>query len=547
MRKTRHITTLGAAATALALLLTGCGGSDDKTDAESTTTGETTAAGPTETGGDGGETGGETAAGEGQYGGDLVMVREGDATTLLPTGSPLNRDIWIDELIYEPLLAPSADGKSLEPLLAESYESNDDATVWTFHLREGLTFHDGTPVTAADAKFSIETASDPETPFGFVNDAIVSVEAPDDLTVVITTAQPWSPLPSDAAIFSNGVIPKDYGGKTAEEFGDHPIGTGPFMFESWDKGNELKLVRNPNYWREGLPYLDSVTFRTVPEENNRALQLQSGDAHINEFPAYSSLDGLASSSDLTATAFNSSRTDFLAYNVTRSPTDDVHLRRALGYAIDREALNDAVLYGYGTPGTAYINPALWGHYAELDAITYDVEKAKEELAQSSMADGGTLSVIVESGAPNEMTVAQVLQENFAAIGIELQIDQVDGGALYDVLASKNYDMVILYCTTDIIDPDQMIRFIGDVDGGYNAMYSWYHSDELVALADEAATINDQAQRKALYDQIQTIFNDDQPVSTLFYSPAVYSYTTKLHNFSVLPTGNYMLTEAWLEQ
>lgn len=538
--KTPLATTLGATLAGFALLLGGCSGSGGDT-AATTGAPEATTEAVVE------DVGAETSTGGPQYGGDVVMVRQADATTLLPSGSARNVDIWIDELVYEPLLAPSADGKDLVPWLAESYDVNDDATVWTFHLQAGLTFHDGSPVTAEDAKFSIEAASDPETPFGFVNSAITSIEATDDLTLVITTAQPWSPLPADIAIFSNGVIPKDYGGVTPEEFGQHPIGTGPFMFESWDKGQELKLVRNPNYWQEGLPYLDSVTFRTVADDNTRALQLQGGEAQINEFPAYSTLDGLQASTDVTATAFASSRTDFLSFNTEKTPLDDVHLRRALSYAIDREALNDAVLYGYGTPGAAYLNPALWGHNAELDAIGYDVEKAKEELALSPLADGGTLSVIVEAGDPNQMTSAQVIQENFKAIGITLEMEQVDPGSIYDVLAAKDYDMVFMYCTTDIIDPDQMVRFIGDVDGGFYAMYSWYHSDELVALADEAATINDQAERKALYDRAQEIFNDDAPLAILFYSPAVYSYTTKLHDFSVLPTGNYMLTEAWLEQ
>ena len=120
--------------------------------------------------------------------------------------------------------------------------------------------------------------------FGFINSAIESVDAPDPLTVVINTRFPWSPLLADVVGFINYILPADFGGMTEEEFFDNPVGTGPFMFDGWDPGVELRLVKNPGYWKEGRPYLDSVTWRLVGDDNTRILQLEGGQAHINQEP-----------------------------------------------------------------------------------------------------------------------------------------------------------------------------------------------------------------------------------------------------------------------
>lgn len=483
-------------------------------------------------------------------GGDLVMVRGSDSTSLLPTAVTDNVDIWVQELIYEPLLLPKADGSGVEYAVADKYQQESDGLTWTFHIRDGVKFSDGTPITSDDVKFSLEQASKDDAPFSFTNSSIDSIETPSDDTVKIKTKQPWSPLPSDLAIFSNSIVPKDYGGKSAEEFAKNPIGSGPFKFDSWDKGQQLKLVKNENYRVAGKPYLDSVTFKVVADDNTRTLQLKGGQAQINEFPPYSTIKTLSKSKDLNVKGFTSSRVDYLSFNTSKAPFNDVHLRRAVSYALDRSALNKAVLYGNGTPAESYLTPALWAHAKSKDIdglISYDLDKAKKELSKSKYADGAILELLVASGDANQSSMAQIIQETLAKIGLTVKIKQMDSSAKTEAMKGANFEMTFSYCTTNIVDPDEIIRFVADYNGGVNAMYSQYNNKEISDLADKAASISDQDKRQEFYTKIQQLWNDDAPSAALFYSPAMYAWTSNVHGFQVYPTGNYDLVNTWMSK
>src|SRR5712691_749498 len=255
----RSVRTLGAAAAALALLAAACsgGGGGNK---------------PTPT------------AGAVHRGGDLIIARTADSQTMDKTQMFDNESIWIVTNLYEMLYEAAPDGKSLVPWLATGYDLSSDQLTWTFHLRPGVKFHNGAPLTAADVKFSLDDARSKDSAWGFIDAAIDQITAPTASTVVIHTKYPWAPLLADLALFGNGIIPKDYAGQTKEQFYQHPIGTGPFKWDHWTKGQELKLVKTPDYWQKGKPYLDSVTWTNVPDDNTRILQLKGGQAGVDEFP-----------------------------------------------------------------------------------------------------------------------------------------------------------------------------------------------------------------------------------------------------------------------
>ena len=187
------------------------------------------------------------------------------------------------------------------PWLATSYDLSPDQLTYTFHLRPGVKFHNGQPMTSADVKFSLDTARDPNTGWGYIDAAIKSVSAPDPMTVVVKTKYKWAPLIADIALFNNAVLPKDYAGKSQKEFYTHPIGTGPFKWDHWTHGKEIELVKNPDYWQPGKPHLDSVTWTTVPDDATRELQLKGGQAQIDEFPPFSTIDTLKATPGVTMT------------------------------------------------------------------------------------------------------------------------------------------------------------------------------------------------------------------------------------------------------
>jgi peptide/nickel transport system substrate-binding protein len=499
-------------------------------------------------GGGGNEKGGPSAAGAVRRGGDLIVARTADSQTMDKTQMFDNESIWIVSNLYEMLYESASDGKTLVPWLATGYDLSSDQLTWTFHLRPGVKFHNGQPLTAADVKFSLDDARSKDSAWAFINAAVDDISTPDDATVVIQTKYPWAPLLADLALFGNGIIPKDYGGQTKEQFYQHPVGTGPFKWDHWTKGQELKLVKNPDYWQKGKPYLDSVTWTNVPDDNTRILQLKGGQAHINEFPPWSAVSSLQSQPGVVMKLFPSSRTDFLQFNLKRKPFGDVHVRRAIAFAIDRDAMIKAVLFGNGRRANSFLTPALFGYDPNVEGPQFDLAKAQQEMEQSSVPTGFKTTLMVGSGAVTENSLAQIVQQELQALHIDVTLRKVDVNAEFTNIQNFDYDIGFTYDTTDIIDPDELMAFsVGGLPGGTYSLWTNYNNPQVNGWIAEAARNFEKATRQDLYTKVQMQVAADAPLVPLYYSPYAYAFSDKLHGFLVFPTGNYHLENAWLSR
>ncbi len=489
------------------------------------------------------------AAGPPKPGGDLVFARTADLLSLDPTNMTDNESIWTVENVYDTLYSATPDGKHLRPWLATSYTLSPSHLIWTFHLRHGVRFQNGKPMTSADVKFSITRVSaKASNPFAFIDTAIKSISTPNPYTVVITTKYPWAPLLSDVALFANSVIPANYGGVSEQQFFAHPIGTGPFKVKSWEKGRQLVLVRNPYYWQAGKPYLNQVTFTDVPNDNTRTLELQGGQAEVNEFPPFSSIASLKQSSGVTLSLFPSSRVDFLEMNESHTPFADVHVRRAIEEALDRPAMVKGVLFGNGQVANSFLSPALWAHDPSVSMAPFSLSAAKAELAKSRVPHGFSTTLLVGSGVSNEQSLGQIVQSDLQPLGIKVTLRPVDPNSEYTDIQNGQYDMGFNYNTTDIIDPDEMVSFGamgGNTGQKTRALFTNYNSPQVDTWAQQAERTFSQTQRQALYNKIQEQMASDEPLIPLYYSPFVYAYSPKVHGFQVFPTGNYHLEDVWL--
>ena len=300
-----------------------------------------------------------------------------------PTAIADNLSIWVEEQIFQTLYTVNDNGIGVHPTLVTGYTLSSDKLTWTFQLKPGITFSDGKSLTAQDVAFSLNRARKSTRGLGYIDSAIKDVEAQGTSTVVVTTKYPWAPLIADLSLFTNGIYPADFGGKSEAAFFAHPIGTGPFMFDSWKKGQSFKVVRNPNYWEPGKPYLDSVTFTSVPDDNTRLLQLQGGQAQIVMSPPFSAIQTLKTKPDIVVKLFPSTRVDMMLLNEKYAPLKDVHVRRAINYAIDRTAFVKAILFGNGQPANSYMPPTLIYYDKNLPPQDQDLTKAKQELAASA--------------------------------------------------------------------------------------------------------------------------------------------------------------------
>jgi peptide/nickel transport system substrate-binding protein len=489
-----------------------------------------------------------STAGTPTKGGDIVIARTLDSTSMDATSVFDNESIWVFTNMFETLYTVAPDGKNVKPWLATGYTLSKDKTTYVFQLRKGVKFHNGAEMTSADVKFSIDAARTTKDGWGYIDAAISSVTPKGKYAVVIKTKYPWSPLVADIALFSNAIVPKNYGGKTKKQFYTAPVGTGPFKWDHWTHGKELKLVRNDSYWQKGKPYLNSVTWTNVPDDNTRLLQLKGGQATVDEFPGWSQVAPLKATSGITMTLFPSTRTDYVEFNEHIKPYQDVHVRRAISYAIDRKALVKAILFGNGAPANSFLPPQVPYYDKNSPGLQYDMTKAKAEMAKSTVPKGFTATFEAIGGQLDSETIAQVVQSAVKPLGIKVNIIKKDANAANaDWQAAKYPGMTTSYWTMDIADPDELVSFSIDPSQGAHSFQTFYNSPPAIKATKAATREFDPAKRQALYSTVQRIAAQDAFMGFLYYSPFRYAYSSKLQGFQVYPTGNYHLEDAWLQK
>ncbi len=485
-----------------------------------------------------GSSGSASASAAPKSGGSVIIARAQDSVDFDKTMVFSNASIWVYVQIWEGLTIGSKDGTTVEPWLATSWTQSADKLTWTFKLRTDVKFGDGTPMTSADVKFSLDEASSTKGGWEFINSAIDTITTPDPATVVIKTKYPWAPLLADLACPSNGILPNKYGGRAKKDFYTSPIGTGPFMWDTWDKGSKLTLKKNPNYWRTGMPYLDSVVWQVVPDDNTRNVMIQGNTAQINENPPFSTVDQLKGVQGVGVTLFPSTRTDYILMNEKRAPFDDVHVRRAISYAIDRDSLIKTVLFGNGQAANSLLMPTVPFYDKNTPGQTFDMAKAKAELAQSKVPNGFSTTYLASSGDSTDSAIAQVLQSSLKELGITMKISNSDPSAVHDLQNALNYDISHSYWTMDIADPDELVQFAVLPAGGGHSFETNYNSPAAQALATQAEKTFDTTERQKIYSQLQTLLANDAFLAPLFYQPLPYATRNSVQGFFVKPTGLY---------
>ena len=499
-------------------------------------------------GGSGGSSGSTGGSASGPvHGGNLTFAAVQDAQSMNATTVFDNNSIWIFEQIFQTLYTVTNDGKGVVPQLATGYKVSADKKTYTFTLRPGVKFSSGQPLTSADVKFSLDQNTKASQGWGFINTAIKSVSAPSPDTVVIHLKYPWAPLLADLSIFANGIVPANYAGETETQFYTHPVGTGPFKWDFWHKGSALKLVRNPVYWQKGLPYLNSVTWTDVPNQNTRQLQLQGGQAQIDQTPAWSTVANLKATQGVNMHLFNSTQTNYLAFNELRKPFQDVHVRRAISLAINRNALVKAVLFGNGKPANSLFPPQVPFYQAATPGLQYNLAAAKQEMAKSSVPHGFSTTVVIPAGNRDYLTISTIVQSELKPLGIKVKIQQLDPNVENSQTQSLKYDMTLTLWTMDIADPDELATFAVDPKSGAKSFFTAYNNPQVVKQTHAAQRTLSTAQRQQYYNFVQSQSAKDAFMAFLFYSPYPYAATTNVHGFFVTPLGNMHMENVWLSK
>ena len=490
----------------------------------------------------------QAAAQTPRRGGTLTVARPADISVWDPKFTNDTNTIQAQYQIYATLIQNSSDGRELRPYLAESWELSPDSRIYTFKLRQNAKFCDGSPITSEDVKFSIERAMERDSRVTWQFPASPVVEALDPLTVRITLARPNVAFVSYLTLWGSTVLSKAYTERVGQqEMGQKPLGSGPFCLVRWDRGQVVVLRRNPHYWETERPYLDEVQLRVIADENAAVLQLRGGQIDValsvphNQFRALSGVPGITVS---RVTLYASSS---FVPNVRAFPAfKDVNVRRAMLYALDRQAMVDAILFGNGEPvHSPFYGPGLLFHTAEF-GVPHDLEMAKRLMAQSAFPQGFSFRLVVPSGDDMANQTAVIVTNQLAQIGIRAQVQPTEAGTILQLRASGQFDMFYKLGSNTVIDPAMNIPFDfwSREEGGTDSAFSGYRNEELVRLSKAAEGEQDVARRTALYRDFQRIAMAEVPQLYLFHPSTVYATRNNVQGFAIFPTRVFRFWETW---
>ncbi|MCE7026904.1 ABC transporter substrate-binding protein [Jiella avicenniae] len=454
----------------------------------------------------------------------LIVGQIAEPKSLDPQAVTATNDFRILMNVYDGLVRFKKGTLEVEPALAKSWDISEDGKTYTFHLRDDVTFQDGTPFNAEAVKFTFDRMLKDDHPFhdtgpfplAFFFSQVDEVTAKDEHTVVFKLKEPFAPFLSNLA-YPTGLIVspaavKEYG----QDFGRHPVGTGAFKFEGWDPNSKVVVSRNEDYW-DGAPQLEAVVFRPIADANTRVAEMLSGGIDLMvEVPP----DGLAQfRQDENYTVYEEAGPHlwFLILNTREGPFSDKRVRQAVNYAIDKKALTEDVLQGTATIAEGPIPGAFeWANDGSVEPYPHDPEKAKE-LIRAAGAEGKTLTFYVPeggSGMLDPVAMATAIQADLKKVGLDARIQTYEWNTY---LANVNpglqgkADMAEMAWMTN--DPDTLPFLALRTDampdeGGFNSGY--YSNPEVDALLDEARKTTDQEKRGELYEKVQKIVHDDAP-------------------------------------
>ena len=444
-------------------------------------------------------------------------------------------------LIYDQLIRVGNDGTSLVPDLATSWSMSKDGTVYTFHLRPGVVFHNGQKLTAEDVRFCLDRARNPKESWSWTLAAIKKVEAPDPATVRVTLKHPWAPFLSDVSLFDTGIYPEAYFKKVGASYMTaHPIGTGPYMFASWKRGQYLRLKKNPHYWMAAKFPMQYVEYDLIPNDNTRLLKVEAGELDVDNVLPYNLIAQVKNNPSIKVVIDRSTQTNYLVPNHKVAPFGDVKVRQAITHAIDRAALVKAVLYGYGTPANSFMPRGAIDYDPNIPVPSYDLALARKLLSQSTVPHGFTMNFEVGSGDTVGNQTAVIFKSEVAPLGIKVNIKPMDPTTLFNNQDVGKYSFTNNLWTNDIPDPDELVAFSANYAPGSWNFFTWYHNPEVSRLSHEAEQTNDAATRKRLYYQIQEIWAREQWFFALYYPPFVNAVSSRVQGFHESPLGYFVL-------
>jgi ABC-type transport system substrate-binding protein len=435
------------------------------------------------------------------------------------------------EALYSPLVGFDQNAR-ISPRLAERWETPDAKTT-IFHLRQDAKFHDGTPVTAEDAKFSLDRILDPATGATIrTNLEGVKVTAVDARTVKIETAQPNATLLSVLALPEAAIISKKWmqGGPNVKVQAN---GTGPFQLKAYEPSVRAQLEKNPNYYVKGQPYLDAIEFRMIKSDDARVNALRTNAVDMIDFVPWKDIDALRRQPNLVVDSSGGAFMN-LWFNATKKPFDDPRVRKAFAFAIDREAISKAAFFGHGSPISGPPTTSDSPFYnKELDGrFKHDPSQAKALLAEAGFPNGLEFDFLIFQGLGIYTSTAQIVQANLKEIGVNAKIQLVEFANLLERKNNANYDVMVYGVSVKLPDPDAYAYYFG-ADSSYWAKPIGYRDEALERLLAEGRATLEVEKRKEIYRKVEERLLETSPWVFINWREQAQAYRRNVQGYKHL--------------
>lgn len=492
----------------------------------------------------------ESGDADNPYKDTIIWAISSDQDTLAPQKN-VNNMVVMPQL-YSGLLRIGMDGK-VECDIAESYEVSEDNLTWTFHLRDDVTFHNGKQCTAQDFQNTFDRLLDEENPQRHTSSYsyIDYTEAVDDYTFVIKTKEPKGSFLTSIANQATFVLDIDYIEKYGSSLGDTAEsvnGTGPYKAASWTKGEELVLEAYDGYYG-GEPATKNVIMQVVPEQNSRAIVLETGEADIVSGLSPEDAVRLNEMDGITVSMTESNGCHLFQFNVAsqNAPMSDPKVRQAISYAIDKETICETLFGGLGEEPMTGIVTSVVNGYVDVGVVPYDVEKAKELLAEAGYPDGFDMTIMTTSLYNRGVEMGEMIKAQLALVGIDATLDVVEGAVFNEALSGVTpdqfkWDMFIMGSGGDQ-DVDIVVKRIAQTSatGTNENNYGFYSNAELDALLEQGATTVDEEARLEIYKRVAEIMIYDDPFDVYMnVRKNVFGMSDKVEGFAVNPCSTFDL-------
>ncbi|MGQ0569912.1 MAG: ABC transporter substrate-binding protein [Armatimonadota bacterium] len=448
------------------------------------------------------------------------------------------------ETMHETLVEFESATGEFKPDLAESWQISQDGRTYTFKIRRGVRFHNGREMTATDVKYSFERILNPATgsPRRLAFSPIDRIEAPDATTVVFSLKAPFAPFLANMAHIGTAIVPREAVEAGGGDLSRNSVGVGPFAFKEWVRDNYLRVERNPTYWRRGLPYLDGIEFRFNSDPNARFAAFRSGQVNFLYKIDKPFVRALQNNDLYTVVGGQSSTYAYLYFNITRPPFNDVRVRQAVSWAMDRDAIraNALLKFGVSLP-SGFLPPDHWGALRESIYGKQDLDRARQLLSEAGFR-GGRYNITVVTITPPNVRAAETLQQQLRPLGFDIEVRVLEPAPMLRAAFSADFDMLILHGNFGI-DPDDHLSQTFLTGGGANwVKYSDSDLDNLVAQARVATT---RSERARLYRDIMRRLATQGPRAYMYLEADFHAFPNNLRGYRFDPAPSFRsLREAW---